>query len=100
MDDNPYRSPRATNEPAPPRPVRAAAKGGARLGAILVFGLYAIACLAGAIPAYEFHAGRLLIAIFVWSFGGVVVGAALGAFFQAIANAALRRAAGKRQTSD
>jgi len=107
MDDNPYRSPPATNEPAQPRPVRAAAWRGARIGAVFVFALYAIlgvvviiAFAAGVIPPDDLHMGAFLGGVVVWTLAGGVLGAALGALFQAIANAALRRAAGKRQTSD
>jgi hypothetical protein len=82
---------------------RASPSGGAnwpRLGYAILDVVVIVATAAGVIPADDLHVGAYLGGVVVWTLAGAVLGAPLGAFFQAIANAALRRAAREKPSSD
>ena len=109
MDPNPYKAPRAGIEPAArqPLPIGAAAKSGAWIGAIIAFGLFVafgalIVVMAvgrsGAIQPGDI--GSALAAMLAYTLTGSAYGAAIGALFQAIENAAIRRKSKKTPPAD
>ena len=94
MDLNPYKAPAAGIEPAQPRPISAAAKRGAWIGAIIMFSLSgisgAIIVVMSVVNSVAIRPGDLagaLAVMLVYALAGSAVGAAIGALFRAIVNA-------------